>query len=85
MINLNEKVTEIEFKLENDDANNGTNKLSTFAIVMISISCFIFIVILGVVIRILIKKSKIKENDMKFKILKNELIDMSTNDEALFK
>ena len=85
MINLNEKVTEIEFKLENDDANNGTNKLSTFAIVMISISYFIFIVILGVVIRILIKKSKIKENDMKFKILKNELIDMSTNDEALFK
>ena len=49
---------------------------------MIVISCFIFLVIVGVVILIILRKRRNSRNtEAKFKSLKKELVEMSGNDE----
>ena len=85
MISLKEKDTEIEFKFESDKENNKgkkKSKLSTFEIVMITVSCFIFLVIVGLVILLILRKRRnSRKTEARFKSLKNELVQMSGNDE----
>ena len=85
MINLKEKNTEIEFIFENDKENNkkkSNNKLSSFEIVLITVSCFIFLIIVGGVILIVLRKRRnSRETEARFKSLKQDLVEMSGNNE----
>ena len=58
------------------------SKLSTFEIVMITLSCFIFLIIVGVVILLVLRKRRnSRTTEARFKSLKKELVEMSGNDE----
>ena len=87
LINLKENSTRLEILLEadnnqetdgTDNANKEKKGLSTLSIVLISISCVIFVVII-VVIFIIIKKKR-EKNNIKIESLNSELMDMNKND-----
>ena len=84
MINLKEKNTEIEFILENDQENNKqkSKSKSAFVIVLIIVSCFIFLLIVaGVIFIVLRKRRNSRKTEARFKSLKNNLVEMSGNEE----
>ena len=82
MINLKEKNTEIEFILENANKKKSKSKLTAFEIVLITVSCFIFLLIVGGVIIIVHRKRRnSRETEARFKSLKKDLVEMSGNDE----
>ena len=83
MINLKEKNTEIEFILENDQENNKqkSKSKSAFVIVLIIVSCFIFLLIVAGVFIVLRKRRNSRETETRFKSIKNNLVEMSGNEE----